>query len=486
MGSTDRSSTDESFDCIIIGAGISGINCAFRLKSQIPDASYVILEARSDIGGTWDQWKYPGVRCDSDISTIAFSWHDFAFPGPIISGPAIQDYLRQASTKAKIDENIRLNHKVTSAEWSRESQNWHISADNDSQPKRFTSRFLVLAAGFLNYDTSPEVGIPNISQFKGRVINPQFWPQDYDWTNDRIAVIGSGATAVSLIPAITEKAAHVSMIQRSPSYVAKWDNGPSWAHKYLPLSFVYKCRRLWCAIRLQLFVNYCKKYPQAVIDFLRADAKKILPARIDYDVHFKPRYKPWDQRMCVDSDCAFFKSLSLPNVDITTGSIDTITEQGIRMQDGKTIEADTIVAATGFRMQIDGGIRMRVDGQAVSWNDKFVWNGTMVSGVPNMVFMLGYPNNSWTLGIDESAFVLVRLMQHMQSCGARSAVPQVSKDTTINKLRLWNLNSTYRVAAESRLPVHGDKGPWKPRDAPAADWIHSRWGNITNGLEFIE
>jgi cation diffusion facilitator CzcD-associated flavoprotein CzcO len=321
---------------------------------------------------------------------------------------------------------------------------------------------------------------------QGRVINPQFWPQDYDWKNDRIAVIGNGATAVSLVPALPEKAAQVTMIQRSPSYVATWDNGLSWAHKYLPLSFVYGCRRLWCAIRLQLFVFYCRKSPQAVIDFLRTEANKILPARVDYDVHFKPHYKPWDQRMCVDSDSEFFKSLSRPNVDIITGLIDTITEQGIKMQDGKTIEADTIVAATGFRMQIDGGIRMRVDGEVVAWNERFVWNGAMVSGVPNMVFMLGYPTNSWTLGVDESAFVLTRLMQHMQSRGARSVVPRVPKDATMSRLRLWDLTSTYRVAAESRLPVQGDQGPWKPRVAPVADWIHSRWGNVTTDLEFID
>ncbi|KAI1410472.1 hypothetical protein F5Y13DRAFT_181396 [Hypoxylon sp. FL1857] len=474
----------ETLDFLIVGAGISGINSAYRIQTEIPEASYAILENRDTLGGTWDVWKYPGVRCDSDISTLAFPWHSWAFPRGVVEGPLILEYLKDAASKHGIDRRIQFRHKVISANWSSTRHRWDISVDNYGQQKQFAARFLVLGTGFFNYDKPFEAEIPGLDRFKGRVINPQLWPSDYDYTNQKVVVIGSGATAVGLVPALPEKAAQVTMVQRSPSHIALWDNGLIWGYKYFPLSFVNGCRRLWCAVRLYLFVLFCETYPQAANDALRKTIETQLPSWVPYNPHFQPRYNPWDQRMSVDPDAAFYKSLHLPNVKLITGEIDTITENGLNIQGGENVQADAIVAATGFRMQLGGNIRIRVDNEDLVWKERFIWNGAVLNGVPNMLFSIGYPKNSWTLGADDTAFILVRLFKYMKNKGFRAAVPRVPGGRAMQKSRLWYFSATFVKLADTVLPVYGDTGPWRPRRNPVADWLHARWGNITTGLGF--
>ncbi|KAI0472729.1 hypothetical protein GGR56DRAFT_697357 [Xylariaceae sp. FL0804] len=475
-----------ALDFVIVGAGISGINCAFRLQNEIPEASYLILESRNTIGGTWDVWNYPGVRCDSDISTIAFSWHLWSFPHAIAPGRLIAEYVRDAASKHDIIKHIQFRHKVLSADWTSTEQRWTLSVMHDGQQKRFSTRFLMLGTGYFDYDKPFKPDIPGIEKFGGRIINPQLWPAEYDCTNQRLAVIGSGTTAVSMMPALAEKAAQVIMVQRSPTWIVKWDNGPSWAHKYLPLSLVYTCRRIWCLIRLYLYVRFCDAYPETVKGLMRQETKKELPGWVPFEPHFQPRYDPWVQRLTVDPDAAFLKALHRPNVRLITGDIGTVTENGLKTCDGETVEADTIVTATGFHMQLGGNIRIHVDNEELVWKDRLVWNGAMLSGIPNMVFAVGYPKNSWTPGADVAAFILIRLYNNLKSKGLRSVAPREPRDAAaMQRSRLWEFESTLVRRADATMPVCGDTGPWRRRQNPFVDWLYARWGNIMRDLEFV-
>ncbi|KAI0481924.1 hypothetical protein GGR56DRAFT_617818 [Xylariaceae sp. FL0804] len=477
-------SQSEAIDVLIVGAGISGINCAYRLQNNTPDVSYTILESRNAIGGTWDVWRYPGVRSDSDISTLAFPWHHWVFPGMMAPGSLMLEYMKNAASKHGILGQIQFRHKVLSADWSSADQQWRVSVNHDGQEKQFHARFLMLGTGFFDYDELAAPQIPGLDKFAGRVINPQAWPTEYDYTNQRLVVVGSGATAVGLIPALPEKAAQVTMIQRSPSHITPMEGGPIWAHKYFPLSFVYTCRRFYNNVYGYCFVKFCEAFPKAGTRLIRDKVEQALPKWVTYAPHFQPRYDPWVQRMSIDPEGAFYKALHRPNVLVKTGVIQSVTDRGLMLSSGETIETDAIITATGFHMKLGGNIRLRVDDVEVSWPDKLIWNGCMLDGVPNMLFSVGYPKASWTMGADATAFILIRLLKHMTREGIRSAVPIVPQGSEMQTFRLWEFESSFVRRADATMPVTGNKGLWRRRQNPVLDLVHARWGSYISDLDF--
>ncbi|KAI1416387.1 FAD/NAD(P)-binding domain-containing protein [Hypoxylon sp. FL1857] len=468
----------ETFDFIIVGAGVSGINSAYRVQTEFPHAKFAIFESREDIGGTWDLFKYPGVRSDSDLHTYSFPWHPWPHSNPIVEGPLIVKYLKECMLQYGIDRYVRFKHKVISMNWSSKEQQWTLFIQHDGLVKEYKSRFVVLGTGYYDYETPRQTTIPGIENFKGKVIHPQFWPEEYDYSGQKMAIIGSGATAVTLLPSLVKTAGKVTMVQRSPSYILSMKNndpGPSWTRKYL---------RVWYAMVLYLIALACQYFPTYSRKTLLKAAIRQLPASVDVDPHFSPRYKPWDQRLCLSPDGDFFEAFHDPRTNVVTGQIRQVTEHAIEMDDGQIIDADVIITATGLKMMLGGKIDMSVDGRKVQWKDTTVWNGCMISGVPNMFFVIGYTTVSWTIGAEETASIMVRLLKFMAARGAKSATPCVPKDANIGYEKFWDLSSTYSLEAEAQLPKCGKVGPWKPRGQLPVDYVHARWGDITTGLHF--
>ncbi|CAJ2505017.1 Uu.00g124110.m01.CDS01 [Anthostomella pinea] len=478
----------ETFDVVIIGAGISGINCAYRIQSQLPGATFTVLENRDDLGGTWDLFKYPGVRSDSNLRHYSFAWHPWPYQNPpIADGPLIKQYLKDSVSQHGIDRYLRFGHKVVSTAWSSKSQQWKVKAIHDGVAKEFRAQFLVLGTGYYDYQTPRQTVIPGLEDFKGEVVHPQFWPEDFDYTGKKLAVIGSGATTVTLLPNLAKKAAQAVMVQRSPTYIAAMNNRvpkAPWMQNYLPASTVKTWTRLSYMVKDYLTTVYCHYFPKQARALFRKMTIAKLPQRIDYDRHFTPRYNPWEQRVCLSPDGDFFQAFHNPNTDIVTGKIETVTKDGIQMEDGTIIPADCIVTATGLTMVLGGGIDISVDGQKLDWGDRFMWNGAMVEEVPNMVYMMGYVNHSWTLGADDTAHILIRVMKNMQRNGVRAAVPRVPEGAVTDTRRTWKLSSTYSQEAESRLPRSGSHGPWRPKGHVPLDYLHARWGDVTTGLHY--
>ncbi|KAI1177098.1 putative flavin-binding monooxygenase [Nemania sp. FL0916] len=478
----------ETFDVLIIGAGISGINTAYRLQTEIPNATYTILESRDTIGGTWDLFRYPGIRSDSDLFTFGFQWEPWPYKTPIAKGHLIRQYLKECVSKYNIDQHIRFHHKVLALDWSRKTEQWKASVEHNGQRKEVRANWLIMGTGYFDHDNPLKTTIPGLDNYKGKIIHPQFWPEEYDHTGKRIAIIGSGATAVTLVPTLSETAAAVTMIQRSPSYIVPINNASpatSWFMKLLPAFYagtLLRIKYLWAGYMVVLFTRY---FPQHARTMMINKAIPELPARISAHPHFEPAYTPWQQRLCICPDGDFYQALrDKPDTQIVTGHIDTVTQDGVRMKDGTKIDADVIVTATGLQMRMGGGIPMTVNGEKVNWAGRLVWNGAMIQDVPNMMFVLGYVDASWTLGADATAHIFTRLLKHMNSKGIRSAAPREPSHGVGGYRKFWSLTSTYSEHAASLLPKYGNTGPWKPKNSPPLDWLHSKWGDIVTGLHF--
>ncbi|KAL1873254.1 hypothetical protein Daus18300_004074 [Diaporthe australafricana] len=477
----------ETFEVVIIGAGFSGINCAYRLQTQAPEARFTVLEGRAGLGGTWDLFKFPGVRSDSDIFSLSFPWHPWPYQQVFAEGPLIVEYIKSAVSKYNIDKHIQFQHKVVSANWSSKAERWELVVLSDEQTRNITASFLVLGTGYYDYETPLSTTIPGLDGFKGKIIHPQFWPSQYDYSNQKLAIIGSGATAVTLFPRLAQQAAQVTMVQRSPSYIlskADWTPLSSWARKVLPLSWVAVWDRFYHTVTTYLGTVLSSNFPQVARDIILKDVANALPEGVKMTPHFEPRYMPWKQRLCVAPNSDFFAALR-KNAHMVTGEIEKVTEHGIQMQDGTFVDADAIVTATGLTMKLGGGIELKINGEIAPWAKRVVWNGCMLDGMPNLVFMLGFTDAAWMYGADASATILVRVMKQMQRRQASSVTPRATRDATVETKRVWPIDATYRRIADPDLPVYGVKGPWSPRRlSPYADFLHSRWGNVTDGLEF--
>ncbi|KAI2627031.1 FAD/NAD(P)-binding domain-containing protein [Hypomontagnella submonticulosa] len=474
----DKVHNTEDLDLVIVGAGISGINVAYWLQTELPQAKFTILEGRNDIGGTWDLFRYPGVRSDSDLYTYGFSWHPWPYSNPIVEGPLIIEYLKTCISQHGIDNHIKFRHNVISMNWSSKAQRWTVIANNDGLVKEYRARFIVLGTGYYDYSTPRQAIIPGLDSFQGKVINPQFWPEELDYTGKNMVVIGSGATAITLLPSLSDRAAKVTMVQRSPSYIAAVPNNdpsPAWMLPY---------QRIWYAVCSWLLVLFCAYCPSYARRFFRGKTLSQLPKSLGLDPHFSPRYYPWEQRLCFAPDGDFYKALHGPKASIVTGAIKHVTDHAVEMQDGQIIDADIIVTATGLKVQLGGKIDMRVDGEKMDWKGRAIWNAAMIQDIPNMFFVVGYTKASWTLLADNNAMMLVRLLKTMDNRGARSATPRIPKGSKMEYEPFWPISSTYAREIEPMLPKYGTTGPWRRWANPPADYVFARWGDITDGLSF--
>lgn len=475
-------------DILVVGAGIAGINTAYRLKTKMPHLSFTVLEARDELGGTWDRFRYPGVRSDSDMYTFSFAWHPWRYR-VLGDGDEIMSYLHECVSTYGLRDYLNFSRKVVNADWSSETQRWTVRVDHKGQPETYAAKWLVLGTGLFNFDKPATTTIPGLDNFQGKVINPQFWPTEYDYTDKKVVIVGSGATAITLLPAMVEGGAEkVTILQRSPSYIANVpvpDNKPNLLGRLLPFPFLVWLRRItWFGIMWTIHFM-CVNFPAQMRKGIADGARKELPPNIPLEPHFVPSYNPWEQRLCLTKNGDFFRALRSGKADIVTDTIKTVTAGGIELNNGTPLDADVIVSATGSILRCGGGIPVSIDNEPVEWQKKLLWNGAMVQDVPNTFFMWGYTNVSWTLGVDSTSTVMYRLFKYMKKQGTRVAVPKTTPGFETKTQTIWDLSATYRLAAEPSLPKYGSEGPWRPRRYFIADMIHAQWGNVTNGLKFL-
>ena len=475
----------EHLDVLIVGAGLSGIGAAWHLHDRCPGKSYAILEARGDLGGTWDLFRYPGIRSDSDMHTLGYRFKPWTASNSITDGPSILEYVRQTARENGIEEKIRFHHRVLAAEWSSADARWTVEAERTEtgERMRLTCDFLWTCSGYYRYDEGYTPEFEGVDRFPGPVVHPQHWPGDLDYEGKRVVVIGSGATAVTLVPAMAEKAADVTMLQRSPTYIASLpaqDRIANRLRRHLPDRVVYGIVR-WKNVLIQTaFYQLSRRRPELVKKMIRRGVEHALPPGYDVDKHFKPHYNPWDQRMCLVPDGDLFASISAGEASVVTDRIKTFTERGIELESGEDLEADVIVTATGLNLLFLGGMELTVDGEPVDVPGKMTYKGMMLSGVPNMAFTVGYTNASWTLKADLTSEYVCRLLRHMDAHGYRRCVPEV--DPSVTEQPLLDFTSGYVQRAVHRFPKQGDRAPWRLRQNYAYDLRHLRHGPIQDSV----
>ena len=475
------SKADERVDVLIVGAGISGVDAAYRLKTRCPARSLLILEARNQVGGTWDLFRYPGVRSDSDIFTLGFPFRPWASDESIVAGGAIRDYVEATARETGMFERIRFGHRVTSARWSSDEACWTVETDRG----RFRAAFLYLASGYYDYDAGYRPSWPDEEKFEGRIVHPQCWPDDLDVAGKRVAVIGSGATAVTLVPALADRGADVTMVQRSPSYiVARPGRDPIAAQlqRLLPKAAAGALVR-WKNILLTIyFYGRARRKPERVAHWIREQVRKALPDGYPVERDFSPAYKPWDQRLCLVPDGDLFAAIAGGKVRIATGAIESFTPGGLRLAGGEEIGADVIVTATGLAMKLAGGIALEVDGEPVTLPERFIYRGMMLSGVPNLFLSFGYANASWTLRSDLTARSVCRLLRYMDKRGFATVAPRV--EGALERRPVIDFSSGYVQRAQGLLPSQGDRPPWIVPQNYVRDALGMRFGRIDAALEF--
>jgi monooxygenase len=475
----------EHLDVLIVGAGLSGIGAAHHLQEAFPGRSYAILEGREELGGTWDLFRYPGIRSDSDMHTLGYRFKPWTHAKSISDGESILDYVRETARDGRIDTKIRFQHRVVRAEWSSEEALWTVEAErvDSGEVVRLTCNYLWVCSGYYRYDEGFTPEFPGAEDFSGEVVHPQHWPEDLDYAGKRVVVIGSGATAVTLVPAMAEKAAHVTMLQRSPTYIASMpaeDPIASGLRRFLPDKAVYPIVR-WKNVALQsLFYQLSRRRPKAVKKLIRAGVQRSLPAGYDVDKHFRPKYNPWDQRMCLVPNGDLFKAIRHGDATVVTDTIDSFTEDGIKLDSGEQLEADVIVTATGLNLLFLGGMELVVDGEPVDLSTKMAYKGMMLSGVPNCAFTVGYTNASWTLKADLTSEYVCRVLAHMDSHGYRKSVPELS-DPSVEEMPLLDFTSGYVLRSLDQFPKQGSKEPWKLRQNYVLDIRTIRRGAIDDG-----
>ena len=480
---------EEVLDLIIIGAGLSGINAAWHYQTNFPNSPYLILEAREDLGGTWDLFKYPGIRSDSDIYTFGFVWRPWPGKQAIAHGAPIKKYIRESAELYGIDRRIRLQHKVTSAAWSSEQQHWTLQVTANGESKHLSCRWIVFGTGYYSYEEPLSSPIPGIEDFQGTVIHPQFWPADYKHEGQKIVIVGSGATAVTLVPNLAEQAAHVTMLQRSPSYIVPLpatDEVFHTANKVFSHKTAFLIARAFNLIMDFLIVKLCQWSPSLGRRLLKRMTAPHVPPNVPFSPHFEPRYNPWEQRVCVSPDSDFFQALGRGRASIVTDTIERVTPMGIRLASGEVLAADAIVTATGLKLKFFGGAAIRVDGAPVPTADRFLWHTAMLEGVPNALYMAGFVDIAWTLGADVSARLLCRLLRAMRAEGLAVATPALSaREQSEMQVRTpMALSSTYVQRGADVLPKAGNRGPWRPRTTYFGDMWTAVVGNVKEGLVF--
>lgn len=477
----------EHFDVLIVGAGLSGIGAGAHLKMECPGKTFAILEGRAAMGGTWDLFRYPGIRSDSDMYTLGYRFRPWNDPKAIADGPAILRYIRETAAEFGLDPAIRYGHRVRHASWSSEDARWTVEAETgeDKTPVRFTCGFLYLCTGYYQYESGYTPEWPGTESFKGRIVHPQKWTDDIEYEGKRVIVIGSGATAVTLVPALAEKAAHVTMLQRSPTYIVSLpseDRIANLLRSVLPARAAYTITR-WKNVLWGMFFYYLSRNHARLM-------KRIIAKGVKKEVgveklrHFNPTYNPWDQRLCLVPDGDLFKSIREGRASVVTDRIETFTEQGIRLKSGRELEADLIVTATGLVLKLMAGLTLEVDRQPVNMSEKVAYKGMMYNDVPNLASAFGYTNASWTLKCDLTAQYVCRLINHMDRRGFDSCTPRLN-DPTVKREPALDFNSGYVLRALNEIPSQGSKTPWRVHQNYVKDIRMLRYGDLEDGtMEF--
>ena len=477
--------TDYS-DVLIIGAGFSGIGAAYRIREQNPNLSYTILERRERLGGTWDLFQYPGIRSDSDIFTLSFPWEPWTRKEMIADGGDIWQYMADAARKHGIDEHIRFDTHVISADWDSDTDTWTVQTEQGGEPKTYRGRFLFFASGYYNYDEPYSPPFPGIEEFKGEVVHPQHWPEGFDYAGKRLVVIGSGATAVSMIPSLAKKARHVTMLQRTPSYlfsVQRVQPVINGIRKVLPRRAAHAVARVILSLFGSVIWLVARKAPGFSKRMLRATAEKNLPAGYDIDTHFTPPYNPWDQRLCFILSGDFYRAVGRDDVDVVTDHIDHIDATGIVLKSGRHLDADVIITATGIQMQAFGGVTVSIDGEKLDPHDRFAFRRHLLEDVPNAAWCFGYSNASWTLGADMTARSVAKLLAYMDSHGYTHAYPHLG-EVDMDEQPVFNLSSGYVQRGQGALPKSGVDGPWEVTHNYLKDAVAKRFEDIEESMVF--
>nr|AGW21778.1 flavin-binding monooxygenase AlmA [Halalkalibacterium halodurans] len=475
-------------DVLIIGAGLSGIGAACHLTRKSPNRSYAIIERRERIGGTWDLFKYPGIRSDSDMFTLGYSFRPWTEPKVLADGNSIRQYVEDTADEYNVKKHIRFGRKVIKANWSSEDNQWAVETTNEKtgEQETFTANFLFSCSGYYNYDEGYKPDFPGEKDFKGQVVHPQHWPENLQYEGKKVVVIGSGATAVTLVPAMAREGAKVTMLQRSPTYIAtvpEVDPISVGMRRFMPEMMVYRLARARNIGIQRLVYKLSKQRPKLVRRALLAAAKRQLGDDVDM-THFRPSYNPWDQRLCAVPNGDLFKTVRRGEADIVTDHIERFTENGILLKSGQELEADIIITATGLNVQMLGGVEGTIDGKAVEPRESLVYKGMMLRDVPNMALVFGYTNSSWTLKADLVCEYVCRLLNHMEKTGAQTVIPR-DKEDCITDENFLGLQSGYVMRADDRLPRQGSKQPWMVVQNYLVDLPKLRFGAIDDGvLEF--
>jgi cation diffusion facilitator CzcD-associated flavoprotein CzcO len=480
----------EHFDVLVVGAGLSGIGAAYHLQTYCPGKTFAILEGRGQLGGTWDLFRYPGVRSDSDMFTLGFSFKPWEHPKAIADGPAILDYLRETAAEHGIGKKIRFGHSVKAASWDSATARWTVSIERQiepgvaAEPLQLTCKFLFMCSGYYDGKNGYTPEFPGIEQFKGRVVHPQKWPNDLDYRQQRVVVVGSGATAVTLVPEMAKQAAHVTMLQRSPTYVVARPSEDVWANRlrrWLPSKVAYSLTR-WKRVLLGMYIfKMCRTQPEKIKKLLLGGVRMALGPDYDVNKHFTPRYNPWDQRLCLVPDGDLFKAIRAGQASVVTDQIDSFNVQGIRLQSGQQLDADLIVTATGLSLVVLGGLQITVDGVRQDLSKAMNYKGLMYSGLPNLASSFGYTNASWTLKCDLTCQYVCRLINHMDKNGIDYCVPR-NDDASVTTQPWVDFSSGYFQRAMNILPKQGSKTPWRLYQNYPKDIMLLRFGKIDDGI----
>ncbi|GAB5489174.1 MAG: NAD(P)/FAD-dependent oxidoreductase [Parasphingorhabdus sp.] len=476
---------NEIVDVLIVGAGLSGIGAAVHLTKRCPGKSYAIVEARERMGGTWDLFKYPGIRSDSDMYTLGFNFKPWTARKAIADAPSILTYLRETIDEYGLEDKIRFNHKVVNASWSSEEAMWTVTlAQGDEAVRTIKCNFLHMCSGYYSYDEGHNPDFPGKADFAGPVVHPQFWPDDLDYAGKKVVVIGSGATAVTLVPSMAETASHVTMLQRSPTYIVSLPGEDKWAlrlRKVLPSKLAYLLTR-WKNVLWGLFTfNLARTKPKVFKKRLLEMVKEEMGPDVDMS-DFTPSYNPWDQRLCLVPDGDLFASIKSGMASIVTDHIDTFTTDGILLKSGEKLEADIIVTATGLKVLTGGSATIEVDGERVNFGDKINYKGVMFSGVPNFGMTMGYTNASWTLKADLTSEYVCRLINFMDKNDTVIATPTLPTDVSIETEPMLDFSSGYVQRAIKDLPKQGDRKPWRLNQNFPKDIINLRYKSVDDGV----
>ncbi len=474
----------EHLDVIVVGAGLSGIAAGHHLQARCPWASYAILEARDAMGGTWDLFRYPGIRSDSDMHTLGYSFRPWRDGPSIADGASIRRYIEETAAEEGIDRQIRFGHRVLAADWSTPDARWLVTVERTDTGERveLTCGFLFSCSGYYRYDHGYLPDFAGMDRFGGTIVHPQAWPEDLDVAGKRIVVIGSGATAVTLVPSLAETAAHVTMLQRSPTYIMSLPPTSPVAGllaRLLPPKLAGAATRWFHALVTQAFYQVSRRRPEAVKAMLRKGLEQQLPEGYDIDTHFTPTYDPWDQRLCVVPDGDLFRAIRDGRASVVTDHIETFTEQGLRLASGTELEADIIVTATGLQIQLLGGAELSVNGEPVDTGERLVYKGMMLEGVPNAAMAIGYTNASWTLKAELSCEYVCRLLNHLRATGKRQCTA-VNVDASVEAGPLMPLSSGYIRRAAAVMPKQGRRFPWTVYQSYLRDYRAMKLHGVTD------